>query len=299
LSLDPSGSAQRTAGGDRSADRACAIGILGNVILAVFKLFAGVTAHSSAMISDAAHTVSDIFSTLIVSIGIRLAGRASDKDHPYGHERLESVAAILLAVILTVTGIGIGWEGLKRIFGGGLLPIPGALALIAAGISIAVKEGMFWYTRAAALRTDSSALMANAWHHRSDALSSIGSFAGILGARLGVPLLDPIASVLLCLLIVKTGITIFMDAVGQMTDRAWDDGGVEAIRAVILEEPDILGVDVIKTRRFGSRIYVDIEICADGNASLREGHAIAQWVHDAIETRFPKVKHCMVHVNPK
>jgi cation diffusion facilitator family transporter len=157
---------------------------------------------------------------------------------------------------------------------------------------------MYWYTRAAARRTDSSALLADAWHHRSDAFSSIGSFAGILGARAGLPLLDPLASVVICAFILKAGYTIFRDAAGQMTDRAWEDSEVEALRAVVLEQPDVRGIDLIKTRRFGSRAYVDLEIRAEGESSLWETHEIAQRVHDAIEARFPKVKHCMVHVNP-
>ena len=139
--------------------------------------------------------------TLVVMAGVKLAGRASDKEHPYGHERLECVAAIILAVILGLTGLGIGWAGVEKVrAGAAALAVPGGLALAAAVVSIVVKEAMYWYTRAAAKKTGSGALMADAWHHRSDALSSVGSFIGIGGARMGLPILDPIASVVICAL---------------------------------------------------------------------------------------------------
>ena len=155
-----------------------------NLILTVFKLAAGLIAHSSAMVSDAIHSGSDVFSTLIVMIGVRISGRKADGNHRYGHERMESVAAILLSVVLAGTGVWIGYTGLHKLFttDSAALAVPGLLALIAAIVSILVKEGMFWYTKRAADRIHSAALMADAWHHRSDALSSIGSLIGIAGA---------------------------------------------------------------------------------------------------------------------
>lgn len=274
--------------------------ILVNVLLSVFKLFAGVFAHSAAMVSDAVHSASDVLSTIIVMVGIKLAGRESDRGHPYGHERLECVAALLLACILFATGAGIGFGGIQKIAAGnyGALTVPGALALIAAAVSIVVKEGMYWYTRAAAKKVGSGALMASAWHHRSDALSSVGSFAGILGARMGFPVLDAVASVVISVFIIKAAYDIFMDSAGKMTDQACDDTTVEKLRAVVLEHDGVLCIDQIKTRLFGNRVYVDIEISADGEASLHDAHETAQKVHDDIEARFPQVKHCMVHVNP-
>ena len=199
-------------------------------------------------------------------IGIKVAHRAADKSHPYGHERMECVAAMLLAVLLAATGFGIGATGISQIFSGRYLPpAPGLLALAAAGISILTKEAMFWYTYFAAKRIHSSALMADAWHHRSDALSSIGSFAGILGARLGLPILDPLASVGICLFILKAAWDIFRDAIGKMTDHSCDDVTVAKLQELILKQEGVLGIDDLKTRLFGDRIYVDIEIRADGN----------------------------------
>lgn len=274
--------------------------IIANVILSAFKLFAGIFAHSFAMISDALHSASDVLSTIIVIIGVRFANKEDDADHPYGHERMECVAAIILATILLATGIGIGYAGVQRIVAKdyGELSIPGVLALIAAITSIIVKEGMYWYTRNGAKKIGSSALMADAWHHRSDAFSSIGSFMGILGARIGFPILDPLVSVIICIFIVKASFDIFMDSIGKMTDKSCADEVIEELRKVILEQTDVLGIDEIKTRLFADKVYVDVEICADGDISLHKAHDISEQVHDAVETHFPRVKHCMVHVNP-
>ena len=284
---------------EQTALRVSSVSIVGNILLSGFKLFAGFAARSSALISDAVHSASDVFSTVVVMVGIKVAHRAADKSHPYGHERMECVAAMLLAVLLAATGFGIGATGVSQIFSGRYLPpAPGLLALAAAGISILTKEAMFWYTYFAAKRIHSSALMADAWHHRSDALSSIGSFAGILGARLGLPILDPLASVGICLFILKAAWDIFRDAIGKMTDHSCDDVTVAKLQELILEQEGVLGIDDLKTRLFGDRIYVDIEIRADGNKTLTEAHAIAQRTHDAVEAYFPTVKHCMIHVNP-
>ena len=170
-----------------------------NIVLTAFKLVAGIVAHSGAMISDAIHSASDVISTIIVMIGVKMAGKAPDRNHPYGHDRFECVASIVLSVMLGLTGAAIGIEGLRNIVGSSYLhlTVPGKLALAAAVISIVTKEGMFWYTRINAKKIRSSALMADAWHHRSDALSSVGSFVGILGARLGFPIMDPLASVII------------------------------------------------------------------------------------------------------
>ena len=275
-----------------------AVTIFINVALSVFKFAAGILARSGAMVSDAVHSASDVLATLIVILGVKLAGRAADADHPYGHERLECVAALVLGIILGATGVGIGWSGIQKILGGEDLTSPGTLALAAAVVSIVVKEAMFWYTRAAARRIDSSALMAEAWHHRSDALSSVGSFAGILGARLGWPVLDPIASVVICLFILKAAWDILSDALERMTDHACAPELAEEMETSVLSQPGVLGVDALNTRLFGDRIYVDVEIQADGELTLNETHATAQAVHDALEEGFPQIKHCMVHVNP-
>lgn len=274
--------------------------IIGNLILTAFKLFAGIYAHSAAMVSDAVHSLSDVFGTMIVIIGVKLASKKPDKDHLYGHERMECVAAIILSVILFIVGIAIGYPGVKKIISGHYetLVVPGFLALVAAVVSIVLKEAMYWYTRIAAKKIDSTALMAEAWHHRSDAFSSIGSFAGIWGARWGFPILDSVASVLICLFILKVAVDIFKDAAGKMTDKSCEDEVVEEFRKVILSQKGVVRIDQLKTRIFGNRIYVDVEIGCDGNTILAEAHNVSHSVHNAIELQFPKVKHCMVHINP-
>lgn len=285
---------------EKTAMRVSTVSIVANFILTVFKLLAGVIAHSGAMISDAIHSASDVFSTIVVIIGIRISRKASDKDHPYGHERLECVAAIVLATILAFTGLGIGYTALEKIACGDYtgLAVPGRLALVAAVVSILVKEAMYQYTKICARRIDSSALMADAWHHRSDALSSVGALIGIGGARLGFPILDPVASAVICVFIEKAAYDIFMDAVDKMVDKACDEETEMALTQCAMDQAGVLGVDLLHTRVFGSKIYVDIEIRADGEETLRQAHTIAERVHDSIEKNFPKVKHIMVHVNP-
>ena len=290
---------EQTVDFEKTATKVSLVSVAGNTVLSFLKLLAGILAHSGAMISDAVHSASDVFSSFIVIIGVKLSVKAADREHPYGHERFECVAAIVLSVVLAGTGLLIGYRAVETIRAGTDAQIvPGLLALVAAVVSIAVKEAMYWYTRYYAKRLNSSALMANAWHHRSDALSSVGALIGIAGARLGYPVMEPIASLVICLFILKAAYDIFHDATAKMVDHACDGQTEAAIRQCALEQPGVLGVDLLQTRMFGNRIYVDLEISADGKLSLAEGHTIAEQVHSAVETRFPDVKHIMVHVNP-
>ncbi len=284
----------------RIAMRVSKITILWNTALSAVKLLAGVLARSGAMVSDAVHSMSDVFSTIIVMFGVRAAGKASDQEHPFGHERMECVAAIVLAMVLLITGLMIGYEGILKIASAdtGALEAPGVLALAAAALSIAVKEGMYRYTMRAAKAIDSNALKADAWHHRSDALSSIGALIGIAGARMGLPVLDPVASVGICLFIGKAAYDIFRDAVAKMVDRSCDAETEKAIRDCALSHPGIQAVDRLMTRQFGSRVYVEMEVSVDGALPLNEAHDIAEQVHDDIERQFPKIKHIMIHENP-
>lgn len=282
------------------ANRVSVITIIGNVLLSVLKLLAGVIAHSNAMISDAVHSASDVFSTIVVIIGIKLASKESDKEHPYGHERLECVAAILLSMVLFFTGLGIGFDAFKNIVNGNYsnLQVPGVLALIAAIVSIVSKEGMYWYTLYYAKKIDSSALMADAWHHRSDAFSSIGALIGIGGARRGFPIMDSIASLGIFVFIVKAAYDIFKDAMDKMVDHSCDEETEKQIYDCVRKNDEVLGIDLLQTRIFGNKIYVDVEIEVNGSYTLQAAHNIAEAVHEDIEQNFPKVKHIMVHVNP-
>lgn len=277
------------------------ISILMNFLLSAFKLLAGILGKSGAMISDAIHSASDVFSTLIVIIGVNISNKDSDDEHQYGHERLECVASIILAIILFLTGLGIGYKGVIKIINRETetFLMPETIALVAAVISILLKECMYWYTRVVAKKVNSGALMADAWHHRSDALSSVGALIGIVGAKLGFAMADSIASIVISLFIVKVAYDIFMDSIEKLVDKSCDINLVEEMKRVILKQQGVIEIDDIRTRLFGSKIYVDIEIAADGNKTLVETHDVAQNVHDAIEREFPNVKHCMVHVNPR
>lgn len=271
-----------------------------NIVLSLFKFLAGIIASSGAMISDAVHSASDVFSTLIVIVGYNLSSKKADKEHPYGHERIECVASIVLSVILLITGLSIGVSGVKTIISSEeqAIEVPGKLALAAAIISIVVKEWMYRYTISAAKKINSGSLKADAWHHRSDALSSIGALIGIGGAMLGFPVLEPAASVVICLFIIKASIDIFKDAIDKMVDKSCDDETVTAMTEVITTQSGVVSLVTLQTRMFGSKIYVDAVISADGSLPLTEAHQIAETVHDSIEKEFPMVKHCMVHVDP-
>lgn len=282
------------------AVRVSVITIFMNAALVVFKLLAGIFGKSYALISDAIHSASDVFSTVIVIIGVKVSARKADKNHPFGHERFECVAAILLAVVLFATGVGVGYSGVKNIVTGDYknFAVPKVIALVAAAVSIVVKEGMFWYTYLAAKKVNSSALKADAWHHRSDALSSVGSLVGVIGGMCGVKILDSIACIVICLLILKAAVQIFWDAVKKMTDEACDDKTENEIREFIGSCDGVKRVDLLMTRKFGNRIYVITEIACESDLPLIEAHRIAESVHSGIEEKFPLIKHITVHVNP-
>ena len=276
------------------------VGIIGNILLTAFKLTAGIIGKSGAMVSDAVHSLSDVFATLIAYIGVRLSKRAEDAEHPYGHERFECVASLVLGLILAGTGIGIGYSGLhKLLFERSAIPVPTVLPLLAAGVSIAVKEGMFRYTMYYANRLDSAAFKADAWHHRSDALSSVGSLIGIGMARLGYPIMDPVAGLIICVLILKVAFDIIRDALSKMLDTSCDSSFEKKLYAFIEAQDGVKHVDLLHTRQFGNKIYVDLEIAVDRHISLVDAHAIAENTHARVEQNFPNIKHIMIHVNPE
>lgn len=283
------------------ATKVSLVSIIGNLILSILKFTAGIIAKSGAMISDAVHSSSDVISSIIVIIGVQISSKDSDKEHPYGHERLECVAAIVLATILMGTGLIIGYFALIKILSGNYdqLAIPGRLALIAAIVSIISKESMFWYTRHYAKKLDSTALMADAWHHRSDALSSVGALIGIGAAIKGYPVMEPVASLVICGFICKAAYDIFKDAIDKMIDKSCDEETKTNIRELVLQEKEVQRIDLLQTRMFGNKIYVDLEIAIDGNKTLKDSHTIAEKIHDTLEKQFPKIKHIMIHVNPK
>ena len=201
---------------------------------------------------------------------------------------------------IDIVGIGIGYSGVKNIIDSSYetAALPGVIALIAAIVSIVVKEAMFWYTRHYAKLIDSSAFMADAWHHRSDAISSVGALIGIGFARAGFPVMDSVASIVICVFILKTSVDIMMDTIGKMTDKACDDEKSAMIRAYISSYKEVEKIDLLRTRLFGNKIYVEAEIQIDGDMKLRDAHEIAERIHDGMEKEFEDVKHIMIHINP-
>lgn len=276
------------------------VSVIGNMILSGFKMFAGITGNSGAMISDAIHSFSDVLTTLIAWIGVKVSKRDADSSHPYGHERMECVASLILGLVLMATGAGVGKVGVENILSGNyeMLAVPGPIALAAAVISIAGKEAMYWYTRYYAKLIHSAAFLADAWHHRSDAFSSIGSLIGIGGAMLGFPVMDSVASVVICIFIVKVAYDISKDALVKMLDTSCGEDYEKNLMEDILGQEDVLSVDMLRSRMFGNKVYIDLEISVDGDKSLWEAHEVAERVHRNVEQRFLDVKHIMIHVNP-
>ena len=274
------------------------ISIILNCLLTLIKFISGVISKSSAMISDSVHSLSDVLSTFVVIIGVKISNKKADSDHPYGHERIECVSAIILSGMLFIIGALIGINGIKNVTNSSNLVMPGVLALIASIISIISKEAMYQYTIRVSKKINSAALKADAWHHRSDALSSIGSFIGILGSRLGFKIFDPLASVIISLCIIKVSIDIFKDAIDKMVDKSCDKEVIDKVISVIEKNESVKNIDDIKTRQFGNKAYVDVEISVDENLLLKDAHKVAEEIHNSVENEINIVKHCMVHVNP-
>lgn len=270
--------------------------IIGNVVLSVLKLICGFVGTSSAMIADGIHSLSDVFTTIGVIIGLKLSSKKADKGHPYGHERIESITSLFLSVMLFIVAIGIGYSGVRNIVTENY-KTPGILAALAAIISIVSKEAMYFYTIIYAKKINSTSLKADAWHHRSDSLSSIGALIGIIGARIGYPVLDPLVAIIICIIIIKVAYDICRQSIDQLIDASASDEEVKSIRDKITNINGVIRIDNLKTRQYASRLYVDVDICVDSNISVEEGHEIAMKVHQYIEED-KAVKHCMVHVNP-
>lgn len=268
-----------------------------NLLLSILKLIAGIIGRSSAMIADSVHSASDVFTTVIVIVGLKISSKKADREHPYGHERLESISAKLISEALILVGLAIGYKSALNLYNGNLV-IPGRVALFAALLSIATKEGMYWYTIITARKIRSISMEGDAWHHRSDAFSSIGTFIGILGARFGYTFLDPLAGIIVSLLIIKVGIDLYKRAVKELIDSSADDEVIDKIKNNVLSISRVKEIKNLKTRIFGNKIYVDIEVYVNEELSVREGHDIAELVENSIENEIDMVKHCMVHIEP-
>lgn len=268
-----------------------------NVLLTSFKFYAGIVSGSSAMISDATHSASDIAATLTVYLGLRLADRPADETHHYGHGRLESIAAKIVSIILMFTGVTLGWDALQRLLSGDV-QTPGTIALWAAAISIVSKEALYRYVHRIGCSLGSTAIQAEALHHRSDAFSSIAALAGIGGARLGYPILDPLAGLFVAVLISRMGVIMYLQSISELVDKAPGRQTVNAIIEAATHTPGVNSVNNVKARIHGSRILVDLRICVDPRISVAEGHTIAQNAKANVRRQNEKVEDVLVHVNP-
>lgn len=276
-----------------------------NVALLVFKFVAGVLGHSSAMIADAVHSLSDFITDVIVIIFVWISAIPKDKSHDYGHGKYETLAMTIIGLALLAVAIGIVYDGAEKIIawaGGKQLEAPGMLALWAALISIATKEVVYRYTMTKSVQLNSQALRANAWHHRSDALSSIGTAVGIggaifLGQRWTV--LDPMASVIVGLFIVKVAIVLLRDAIGDLTEQSLPEDIEEEILQLAASIPGVVEPHDLHTRRIGSHYAIELHILMNGDITLKEAHDKASEVEEVLEKKYGEETHISVHVEPK
>ncbi len=272
--------------------------ISANVLLTIIKIIAGIISNSSAVIADGIHSLSDVLSTIVAYIGVRISVKKADAGHPYGHERFEPIMSKILAIILAATAVGILLNGYRH-FRAQDIEITSNWALYAATLSIVVKEWMYHYTIKAAKKVNSTAFKADAWHHRTDALSSVGAVIGVAGARMGYLFLEPLATIFIGILIIKVAVSIYLESIKELTDASAEPEMLEKIETIINSVKGLEHIDMLKTRQHGSLLYVDVEIAVDGRLTLYEAHEIAETIHDRLESEIDIIKHCMVHVNPK
>lgn len=275
------------------------VSLIVNIVLTLFKLAAGILGHSLAMITDAVHSASDVFSTAIIMLGISSAAKETDDENLHRHERFEFTAGMVLALLLVIAGVLLAWNSISRMTSGSAASvayIPGSIALLAAIISIVCKEAMYHYTMRSAIRCSFDPLRADAWAHRFDALSSVISLLGIIGARVVDPILDPVASVFICLFIFKAALDIFLDALSKKKSHSWHRE--EEVLAIAETVPGVVSIDLLHIRLAGKKIYAGIDITVDGSLTLSEAHSIGKKVRDAVDENFEEIEHTTVRVYP-
>jgi len=279
---------------EKHALKVTLLGLAANLILALAKGFIGIIANSSALIADAGHSVSDLLSDGITLWAVRMSGIPKDKNHPYGHGKFETVGTFIISLLLLFTGIGVAGHVFNRM---DATVVPGTIALWMAGIAIIVKEALFHVTRMVGRRTGSRVLKANAWHHRSDAISSVAALLGIAGAQLGIPLMDPIAGMLVAGLIMKTGIDIGYESIRELTDETVEEDVISELGNIM---SGIEGVDhyhEMRARRMGPHLLVDLHIQVDSMMSISAAHQVAERVRLEILEKLPAVNEVLVHVD--
>ena len=280
-------------------------GGLGNLLLLIFKFVAGFVGHSSAMIADAVHSLSDFVTDIIVVVFVRIAGKPQDESHDYGHGKYETLATAIIGAVLLFVGVGILVNSLKSIiavFNGVVLEAPSLVALIAAAVSIVVKELLYQYTVFKGKKLNSKAVIANAWHHRSDAFSSIGTLVGIGGAIfLGEKwrVLDPVAAFIVSVFIIKVSVDLVKPCLDELLERSLPKEVEDRILAIILSNPEVSSPHHLRTRRIGNNIAIEAHIRMDGKMSLKDAHEVTKRIEASLKEEFGLDTHIGIHMEPK
>ena len=274
------------------------ISILLNVVLTILKILAGLLGNSTAIISDGLHSASDIITSIGILIGNKISRKPRDEEHQYGHEKAESLVSFILSSVLIIVAIKIGYDGVKELFNINNILVPNALPLIVAIISIGIKEYQYQITIRVAKKINSSSLKADAWHHRSDALSSIAAFIGIGGAMLGFKILDPIASIIVAIVVVKVGVDILKSSCDELMDSSISKQDISEIEALVSKSDNIYGIKDFKSRKYGSVAYVDMSILIDNDKTLEEAHDIADELEKSIISNLNYIKEINIHTEP-
>jgi len=275
------------------------VAALVNLLLTAIKIGFGIVGHSAALIADGIHSLSDLLSDAFVLIAIKLGSREADREHPYGHRRFETLATVLLGSGLIVIAGGIVWEVAKRLLHPELLMIPSRETLGIAAFSILANEWLFQYTKRVAMRTRSKLLLANAWHHRSDAISSIVVLFGIIAVLLGYPFADAVAAIIVALMVARIGLNLLLESIKELVDTSLPDEFVQEIRKVILETDGVQGIHLLRTRQMGEDAFIDAHIVVDPRITVSEGHMIADKVRDLLIDQFDDVMDVLVHIDPE
>lgn len=289
----PFTAAQRAA----AASRSTWVSAVVNVVLSTLQIVVGVLAKSQGLIADGVHSLSDLLSDFVVLLAARQSRKAADADHPYGHQRFETAASLLLGAMLLAVGVGMLWSAMVKLDQPEVIPPVHGVALWVAGAALVVKEGLFRYMLSVARRVKSSLLVANAWHARSDAASSLVVGLGIAGNLMGYPMLDPIAALIVGLMIGRMGWSFAWDATQDLVDRAADEEEVQAIRQTLQTTPGVSGVHDVRTRKMGDMIVVDVHIEVDAALTVEAGHDIAVAARQRVMARH-RVLNVMTHVDP-
>ena len=275
------------------------IGALVNIFLTLIKIGFGIFGQSAALIADGIHSLSDLVSDFFVIIAIKLGSREADHDHPYGHRRFETMATVLLGAGLVVIAGGIGWDAAERLLDPAKLLIPNKDTMGIAVVSILANEWLFHYTKRVGEATRSKLLLANAWHHRSDAFSSIVVLFGIGAVLIGYPFADAVAAVIVAIMIAKMGIGLVLESIYELVDSSLPEDFVREIRRIIKQTPGVRSIHLLRTRRMGEDAYVDTHIVVDARISVSEGHMIGDAVRDKLKAEFDDVVDVLVHIDPE